>query len=61
MNFTEPLDFTIKPSYRSNAQLKNRIDQFREDIADGSIDGEQYHEFLKNYSPYLNIDKPSFF
>ena len=61
MNFTEPLDFTIKPSYRSNAQLKNRIDQFREDISDGSIDGEQYHEFLKNYSPYLNIDKPSFF
>ena len=61
MNFTEPLDFTIKPSYRSNAQLKNRIDQFREDISDGSIDGEQYHEFLKNYSPYLNIEKPSFF
>ena len=61
MNFTEPLEFTIKPSYRSNAQLKNRIDQFREDISDGSIDGEQYHEFLKNYSPYLNIDKPSFF
>ena len=61
MNFTEPLDFTIKPSYRSNTQLKNRIDQFREDISDGSIDGEQYHEFLKNYSPYLNIEKPSFF
>lgn len=60
MNFTEPLEFSIKSTYRSNPQLKNRIDQFREDIADGSVDGDQYHEFLKTYSPYLNIEKPSF-
>ena len=61
MNFTEPLEFSIKPEYRSNAQLKNRIDQFREDISDGSIDGDQFHEFLKTFSPYLDIEKPSFF
>ena len=61
MNFTEPLDFSIKSSYRSNTQLKTRIDQFKQEVADGSVDGDQYHEFLKNYSPYLNIEKPSFF
>ena len=33
---------------------------FREEIADGSISGDQYHDFLKQYSPYLNIEKPSF-
>ena len=60
MNFTKPLEFTIKSSYRSNSQLKNRIDQFREDFAEGNLDGDQYHEFLKNFSPYLNIEKPSF-
>ena len=60
MNFTEPLNFTIKSSYRSNPQLTGKIDQFKEDIADGSVDGDQYHEFLKTYSPYLNIEKPSF-
>ncbi|MBF12491.1 MAG: hypothetical protein CMC63_09980 [Flavobacteriaceae bacterium] len=59
INFTKPLEFSVKSEYRSNPQLKNRIDQFRDDFADGSIDGEQYHEFLKTFSPYLNIEKPS--
>ena len=61
MNFTEPLEFSIKPSYRSNPQLKSRIDQFREEIAEGAVDGNQYNEFLKTFSPYLDIEKPSFF
>ena len=61
MNFTAPLEFTIKPSYRSNAQVRSRINQFRDDVADGTIDGEQYHKFLKTFSPYLEIEKPSFF
>jgi hypothetical protein len=61
MNFTEPLEFSIKPSYRSNPQLKSRIDQFREEVAEGAVDGNQYNEFLKTFSPYLDIEKPSFF
>ena len=60
MNFTEPLEFSIKSSYRSNPQLQQKINEFREEIADGSISGDQYHDFLKQYSPYLNIEKPSF-
>ena len=61
INFTEPLDFKIKSEYRSNNQLKSRITQFKEEVANGSVDGDQYHEFLKNFSPYLDIEKPSFF
>ena len=61
MNFTKPLEFKIKAEYQSNPQLKSRVDQFREDVADGSVDGDQYHEFLKTFSPYLDIEKPSFF
>lgn len=60
MNFTEPLEFSVKSSYRSNPQLQQRINDFREEIADGSVSGEQYHDFLKQYSPYLTIEKPSF-
>ncbi|MBT6953571.1 MAG: DUF2723 domain-containing protein [Flavobacteriaceae bacterium] len=59
MNFTEPLEFSVKSSYRSNPQLQQRINDFREEIADGSVSGEQYHDFLKQYSPYLTIEKPS--
>jgi hypothetical protein len=60
MNFTQPLEFNIKSSYRSNPQLQQRVQEFREDVEDGAVSGDQYHEFLKNYSPYLNIEKPSF-
>ncbi|MBT7949973.1 MAG: DUF2723 domain-containing protein, partial [Flavobacteriaceae bacterium] len=60
MNFTEPLEFSVKSSYRSNPQLQQRINDFRKEIADGSVSGEQYHDFLKQYSPYLTIEKPSF-
>jgi hypothetical protein len=60
MNFTQPLKFNIKSSYRSNPQLQKRVKEFREDIEDGAVSGDQYHEFLKNFSPYLNIEKPSF-
>ena len=60
MNFTEPLNFTIKSSYRSNPQLQQRIQEFREDVEDDAVTGEQYHQFLKTFSPYINIEKPSF-
>ena len=61
MNFTEPLNFTVKSSYRSNSQLQQRIQEFREEVADGMVSGDEYHEFLKTFSPYLNIEKPSFY
>ena len=60
MNFTSPLNFTVKSSYRSNPQLQERIRDFREKEADGLVSGDEYHKFLKTFSPYLNIEKPSF-
>ena len=60
INFTEPLEFSLKSSYRSNSQLQQILNEFREEITDGSVSGDQYHDFLKKYSPYLNINKPSF-
>tara|TARA_B110000285_G_scaffold233992_1_gene309464 strand:- start:2870 stop:5503 length:2634 start_codon:yes stop_codon:yes gene_type:complete len=61
MNFTEPLGFSIKSSYRSNSQLQKKVKDFKEDIEEGAVTGDQYHEFLKTLSPYLNIEKPTFF
>jgi hypothetical protein len=60
MNFTEPLEFNLKSSYSSNPQLKKIIQDFREDIEDGAVSGDDYNNFLKTYSPYLNIEKPTF-
>jgi hypothetical protein len=60
MNFTKPLEFSVKSNYRSNPQLQQRIQDFKEDIEDGAVSGEDYHNFLKTFSPYLKIEKPSF-
>jgi len=59
MNFTGPLEFTISSPYRSNEQLQQRVSDFREDIRDGVVSGEEYHEFFKTLSPYLDIKKPT--
>ena len=60
MNFTEPLEFSIKPEYRGIKELRAEVQSFRQEAIQGSVSGEDYHEFFKKISPYLNIEKPSF-
>ena len=60
MNFTGPLKFSIVPEYQSNEMLKSRVDEFRDDIRDGVVTGDDYHKFFRSLSPYLEIEKPSF-
>lgn len=36
------------------------VQSFRQDASEGSVSGEDYHDFYKKMSPYLNIEKPSF-
>ena len=60
MNFTGPLEFSIIPEYRNNEMLRSRVDEFREDVLDGVVTGDDYHKFFRTLSPYLEIKKPSF-
>ncbi|WP_026837420.1 DUF2723 domain-containing protein [Gillisia sp. JM1] len=60
MQFTGPLDFTVKEEYQSEDQLLTAIAEFRKNVALGRVDNEDYHQFLMQFSEYLNIDKPSF-
>ncbi len=60
MNFTGPLEFSIVPEYQDNEMLRTRVDEFREDILDGVVTGDDYHNFFRSLSPYLIIEKPSF-
>jgi len=60
MNFTGPLAFSVAPAYRSVSQLQNRVNEFRQQIAEGVASGEEYHQFFKTFSQYLTIEKPSF-
>jgi hypothetical protein len=60
MNFTGPLEFAIAPEYRSNQMLVRRVNDFRNEIREGMVSGDDYHKFFRTLSPYLEIQKPSF-
>lgn len=60
MNYFEVLDFTIKPEYRGQEELFQTVNQFRGKFNQGDVNAEEYHEFLTQFGPYLDIDKPSF-
>ncbi|MGA9591052.1 MAG: DUF2723 domain-containing protein, partial [Salegentibacter sp.] len=60
MEFTGPLDFTIKPEYQGEQRLVNGVRDFKKKYAAGQLDNEDYSNFLKQFGDYLNIEKPSF-
>ena len=57
---------TLSPEQAAEAmqhikgQLESVIAEFRERYAKGELDNEDFHQFLKQYSRYLVVEKPSF-
>ena len=59
MKYSGPLEFSIKSEYKMQNEFRSLVNNFRKAVADGEIDYEGYHDFLKTYGRYLNIEKPS--
>lgn len=59
MIYSGALEFSIKPEYSMQNELRGLVNNFRKAIAEGEVDYEGYHEFLKTYGRYLDIEKPS--
>ena len=59
MMYSGALEFSIKPEYSMQNELRGLVNNFRKAIAEGEVDYEGYHEFLKTYGRYLDIEKPS--
>lgn len=57
--FTGLLDFNVRPEYASELQIQEIINDFKKNIAEGQVDYQDYHGFLKQFGQYLNIEKPS--
>lgn len=53
------LDFKIKPDYSMQNEFRTLVSDFKTAVESGEVDYEGYHEFLKNYGRYLDIEKPS--
>lgn len=59
MTFTKPVEFRINPEYAHEKELVQIVNEFKTAFNQNQIDVEGYHKFLKTYSEYLIIEKPS--
>ncbi|WP_066223533.1 glycosyltransferase family 117 protein [Formosa haliotis] len=59
MLFTGYLDFKLKPEYQMENQLRSAVSNFKNDVAQGNVDFRGYHNFLKQFGQYLDVEKPS--
>lgn len=59
MSFSNPLKFRIDPEYAHEKQLVDLVAGFRTAFNNGEVDLDGYHKFLKTYSEYLIVEKPT--
>ncbi|EGV43765.1 DUF2723 domain-containing protein [Bizionia argentinensis JUB59] len=59
MIFSGYLDFKLKPQYQMENELRAAIGSFKNDVANGMVDYEDYHKFLKQNSHLIDVEKPS--
>jgi hypothetical protein len=59
MMFTGLLDFSLKADYQMQNELRAIVGEFKQNVADGKVDYDDYNKFLKQFGQYLDIEKPS--
>lgn len=59
MKYSGFLEFTIKTEYQMQNELRSLVNSFKDSVAKGDVDYEDYHDFLKEYGRYIDIQKPS--
>ena len=59
MMYSGFLDFSVKTDYQMQNDLRSVINDFKNSVANGEVDYEDYHSFLKKYGRYIDIEKPS--
>ncbi|WP_223034696.1 glycosyltransferase family 117 protein [Hanstruepera marina] len=59
MIFTGYLDFKLKSEYQMENELRGAISKFKNEVASGMVDYEDYHNFLLQFRDYIDVEKPS--
>src|SRR6056300_980441 len=59
MKFYGRLDFSIRPEYLGNTELRKAVNEFKTRSAQGEIETAQYLDSLKNFSDYIEIKPPT--
>jgi hypothetical protein len=60
MQFTDGLEFTIKREYLGESRLIDIVKDFNQDIRSGNVGVEDLDDFLKDFGPFLDVQKPTF-
>ncbi len=59
MMFSGFLNFRLKPEVRLENELIKIVKDFKNKVIQGQIDYKDYHNFLKQYQQYIDIEKPN--
>jgi len=59
MMFSGFLDFKLKSDYQMENKLRKAVSDFKNDVARGNVDYEDYNNFLKRFKSYIDVEKPS--
>ncbi|MEC8723445.1 MAG: DUF2723 domain-containing protein [Bacteroidota bacterium] len=59
MRYSGFLEFSIKPEYKMQNEFRGLVDEFNKSVDEGTVDFNDYHNFLRTYGRYLDIQKPS--
>ena len=59
MRYSGFLEFSIKPEYKMQNEFRGLVDEFNKSVDEGTVDYNDYHNFLRTYGRYLDIQKPS--
>lgn len=54
------LDFTIRPEYLGNQELRLEIEKIRQAVDQQELGTEQYIRFLEGFAEYITVTPPSF-
>ncbi|MDA9551305.1 DUF2723 domain-containing protein [Flavobacteriaceae bacterium] len=59
MMYTGYLNFNLKPEFQMQNELRNIINETKSKAAKGLIDFDDYHDFLRQFGQYIDVEKPS--
>ena len=60
MEFTGGLEYIIKREYLGESRLVDIVKDFNQDIREGKVGADDFDNFLKDFGPFLDIQKPTF-
>jgi hypothetical protein len=60
LEFTDGLNFSIKRDYLNEPRLIEEVKKFKEAYNKGLVDTDDYHSFMTDFGPFLDIEKPGF-